>query len=171
MISKFFDKEPVIHHTVFVAQSAAVIGNVSIGEKSSIWFNTVVRGDVNYIVIGKRTNVQDNCVLHVTTDTYPLLIGNDVTVGHRVILHGCTVKNRVLVGMGAIVLDGAVLEQDSFVAAGSIVPPGFRVPEGKLVMGTPAKVKRDLTPDEIKGIRDSADNYVRNANNFLDNGF
>lgn len=171
MISKFSDKQPVIHHTVFVAESAAVIGDVSIGEESSIWFNTVARGDVNYIVIGKRTNVQDNCVLHVTTDTHPLLIGDDVTVGHRVILHGCTVNDRVLVGMGAIVLDGAVLEQDSFVAAGSVVPPGFVVPEGKLVMGTPSKVKRELTPDEIKGIRDSADNYVHNAKNFLDNGF
>lgn len=166
MISRFHDKEPQIHRTVFVANGAVVVGDVMIAEHSSVWFNTVARGDVNYIKIGKKTNIQDNSVLHVTTDTHPLVIGDEVTVGHRVILHGCTVRDRVLVGMGAIVLDGAVLEEDSFVAAGSLVPPGFSVPSGKLVMGSPAKVKRDLTEQELKSIRDSAASYVRNADRY-----
>lgn len=169
MISGFYDKKAQIHRTVFVANGAVVIGDVTIAEHSSVWFNTVARGDVNYIEIGKKTNIQDNSVLHVTTDTHPLVIGDEVTVGHRVILHGCTVRDRVLVGMGAIVLDGAVLEEDSFVAAGSLVPPGFNVPSGKLVMGSPAKVKRDLTEQELKSIRDSAANYVRNADRYMIN--
>lgn len=169
MISGFYDKKPQIHRTVFVANGAVVVGDVTIAEHSSVWFNTVARGDVNYIKIGKKTNIQDNSVLHVTTDTHPLVIGDEVTVGHRVILHGCTVRDRVLVGMGAIVLDGAVLEEYSFVAAGSLVPPGFNVPSGKLVMGAPAKVKRDLTEQELKSIRDSAANYVRNADRYMIN--
>ena len=166
MISEFYDKKPDIHDTVYIADNAVIIGDVSVDENSSIWFNSVVRGDVNYIRIGKRTNIQDNSVLHVTTDTHPLLIGDEVTAGHRVILHGCTVGNRVLVGMGAIILDGAVLEDNSFVAAGSVVPPGFVVPSGKLVMGAPAKVKRDLTEKEQQSIIESADNYVRNAKKY-----
>lgn len=171
MIKNINGKTPRINETAFIAEGAVVIGDVTIGSDSSIWFNSVARGDVNYITIGDKTNIQDNTVLHVTTDTHPLVIGSEVTVGHRVILHGCEVKDRVLVGMGAIVLDGAVLEDDSFIAAGTVVPPGFVVPSGKMVMGTPAKVKRDLTEAEIRAIRESADNYVRNSRNYIKNGF
>lgn len=167
MISELNGVKPNIHPTVFVASQAVVVGDVNIDEESSIWFNTVVRGDVNYIRIGKRTNIQDNSVLHVTTDTHPLLIGDDVTAGHGVILHGCTINNNTLIGMGAIVLDGAVIESNSFVGAGSLVPPGFRVPSGSLVTGVPAKVKRQLTEKEIQEIKKSAMNYVRNAKNYI----
>jgi carbonic anhydrase/acetyltransferase-like protein (isoleucine patch superfamily) len=160
MIKPYAGAFPKLHSTAFVAESAEVLGDVTIGEDSSIWFQAVVRGDVNFISIGARTNVQDGCVLHVTRDIHSLVVGDEVTVGHRVVLHGCTVKNRTLVGIGAIVLDGAVVEEDSMVGAGSLVPPGFRVPSGTLVIGVPAKVKRELTPEEVKHIKESANNYV-----------
>ncbi|MGH7885149.1 MAG: gamma carbonic anhydrase family protein [Thermodesulfobacteriota bacterium] len=167
MISELNGLKPNIHPTVFVARQAIVVGDVNIDEDSSVWFNSVVRGDVNYIRIGKRTNIQDNSVLHVTTDTHPLLIGDDVTAGHGVILHGCTINSNTLIGMGSIVLDGAVIESNSIVGAGSVVPPGFRVPSGSLVMGVPAKIKRELSEKEIKDIKKSAMNYVQNARNYL----
>jgi len=163
MIIKYKDKYPVISDTCFIADGADIIGDVKIGDHSSIWFKTVVRGDVNYIRIGNNTNIQDSSVLHVTTNIHPLNIGNDVTAGHRVILHGCTVKDRVLIGMGSIVQDGAVIEDDTMVAAGSVVTQGTHLPSGKLVMGVPAKIKRDLTAEEIESIKQSADNYVRNS--------
>lgn len=169
IIKKFFQKIPDIHGTAYIAENAVVIGDVKIGKESSLWFNTVARGDVNYITIGERTNIQDNSVLHVTTDTHPLVIGSDVTAGHGVILHGCMIMDRVLIGMGSIVLDGAVLEQNSMVAAGSLVPPGFVVPSGKLVMGSPAKVRRDLSGQEIENIVLSASNYVKNSRNHINN--
>lgn len=167
MIDEINGKSPEIHPTVFVAPHAVVIGDVKIDEESSIWFNTVVRGDVNYIRIGKRTNIQDNSVLHVTTDMYPLEIGDNVTAGHSVILHGCTVHDRALIGMGATVLDGAVIESDSLVGAGSLVPPGFVVPSGTLVVGVPAKVNRKLSQNEIEGIKHSATNYVVNSRKYF----
>ncbi|MBI2487216.1 MAG: gamma carbonic anhydrase family protein [Deltaproteobacteria bacterium] len=160
MIKPYGGAFPKLHPTVFVAESALVIGDVIIDEDSSIWFQTVIRGDVNFIGIGTRTNIQDSCVLHVTRGTHPLMIGDKVTVGHRVVLHGCTVENSVLIGIGAIVLDGAVVEENSIVGAGSLVPSGFRVPSGTVVMGVPSKVKRELTPEEVKGIEQSASNYV-----------
>lgn len=169
MINEFNGIEPEIHPSVFIAPQAVVIGDVKIDEESSVWFNTVIRGDVNYIIIGKRTNIQDNSVLHVTTNTHPLVIGNEVTAGHGVILHGCTVEDRALIGMGAIVLDGAIVKSDSMVGAGSLVPPGFVVPSGVLVMGIPAKVKRELTENEINEIKQSSVNYVRNSMNFINN--
>ena len=160
---------PKVHPSVFIAKQVVVIGDVEIAEESSIWFNTVVRGDVNYIRIGKKTNIQDNSVLHVTTNTHPLVIGDEVTAGHGVILHGCTIESRALIGMGATVLDGAIIENNSLVGAGSLVPPGFKVPSGTLVMGVPAKVKRDLSKAEIEDIKKSAANYVRNSRNFISN--
>ncbi len=169
MISELNGIFPEIHPTVFIADQAVIIGDVKIGEESSVWFNTVIRGDVNYIRIGKRTNIQDNSVLHVTTNTHPLVIGDEVTAGHGVILHGCTIKDRALIGMGATVLDGAVVESDSLVGAGSLVPPGFKVPSGTLVMGVPAKVKRNLTNKEIEDIKVGASNYVRNSRSFIEN--
>lgn len=163
MITKFKDKFSEIADTCYIADDADVIGDVVIGEHSSIWFKTVVRGDVNIIRIGKNTNIQDSSVLHVNSGTHPLHIGDDVTAGHMVILHGCTIKDRVLIGMGSIVQDGAVIESDTLIAAGSVVTQNSRIPSGKLVIGTPAKIKRDLTTEEIESIKISSENYVKNA--------
>ncbi len=160
MIKPYNGVFPKIHPTSFIADSAQVIGNVTIGKESSVWFQTVVRGDVNFIQIGDRTNIQDSCVLHVIGDTSPLIIGDDVTAGHRVVLHGCIIKSRVLVGIGSIVLDGAVVEENSIIAAGTLVPPKFRVPSGTIVMGVPASVKRELKPEEFEHIKQSAMNYA-----------
>lgn len=160
MIKQYKDKTPQIADTCYIADDAVIIGDVEIGPHSSIWFKTVVRGDVNYIRIGENTNIQDSSVLHVNSVTHPLVIGN---AGHMVILHGCTIKDRVLIGMGAIVQDGAVIESDSLIAAGSVVTQDTHIPSGKLVMGTPAKIKRDLTQNEINNIKESSVNYVNNA--------
>ena len=151
---------PKIPDSVFVAPGAAVIGDVILGEDVSIWYGCVVRGDVHEIRIGARTNIQDLSLVHCTKDIWPTHIGSDVTVGHRVTLHGCTVKDRCLIGMGAIVLDGAVVEEGALVGAGSLVPPKMVVPAGTLVMGSPAKVKRELSPEEIANFGKSAAHYV-----------
>jgi carbonic anhydrase/acetyltransferase-like protein (isoleucine patch superfamily) len=127
----------------------------------------VIRGDVNYIRIGDRTNVQDLSMLHVTHDTHPLIIGNDVTVGHHVVLHGCTIKDRVLVGMGAIIMDGAVIGEDSVVGAGALVTEGTIVPPKSLILGSPAKVKRTVTETELAWIKESAENYVKYAGLYI----
>src|SRR5512138_3709206 len=156
-------KAPRVAATAFLAEGSFVTGDVEIGEHSSVWFGTVVRGDVNHVRIGARTNLQDQSTVHVTSGTHPTVIGDDVTVGHKAVLHGCTVHDRSLVGIGAIVLDGAVVGPDAMVGAGALVPPGMVVPPGKLVLGAPAKVKRDLTPDEIAALRDSAARYARYA--------
>ncbi len=153
-------KSPKIHETAYICESAYVIGDVTIGEHSGIWFGSVVRGDVHYIRIGARTNIQDLCVIHVTNGQYPTTIEDDVTVGHQVTLHGCHVKSRVLVGIGARLLDGVVVESDSIIAAGSLLAPGTRVPPGVLMMGSPAKPKRDLTDEERTWIMKSSKNYV-----------
>ncbi|HZX13430.1 MAG TPA: gamma carbonic anhydrase family protein [Thermodesulfobacteriota bacterium] len=160
MIKSYNGIFPKIHSSVFIADSAEVIGDVTIGEESSVWFQTVIRGDVNFIKIGARTNIQDNSVLHVTHNTHPVIIGNDVTAGHRVVIHGCTISDYVLIGIGAIVLDGAIVEENSIVGAGSLVAPGFKVPSGTVVMGVPAKVKRELSPEEVMQIKQSAVNYI-----------
>lgn len=144
-----------------------VIGDVVMGEDCSVWFHAVIRGDVHYIRIGNRTNIQDLCMLHVTHDTHPLLIGNEVTVGHHVVLHGCTIKDRVLVGMGAIIMDGAVIGEDSVVGAGALVTEGTIVPPQSLILGSPAKVKRPVTEQELRWIKESAENYVRYARKYL----
>ncbi len=153
-------KAPRVAASAFLAEGSVVVGDVEIGDGSSIWFGTVVRGDVNHVRIGARTNVQDQSVVHVTSRTHPTVIGDDVTVGHRAVLHGCTVNDRCLVGIGAIVLDGAVVGPDAMVGAGALVPPGMVVPPGKLVLGAPAKVRRDLTPEEISSLKTSAASYV-----------
>ena len=151
---------PRLHPTVFVAETGVVVGDVEVGERSSIWFGAIVRGDVNHVRIGARTNVQDLTVVHVTGGKHPTTIGDDVTVGHRVVLHGCTVHDRCLIGIGAIVLDGAVVGPDAMVGAGALVPPGMVVPPGTLVLGSPAKVKRPLTPEELAFFRTSAERYA-----------
>jgi carbonic anhydrase/acetyltransferase-like protein (isoleucine patch superfamily) len=154
---------PSIPESVFVAPGAHIIGDVAIGERSSIWFNATVRGDVHFIRIGSETNIQDNSVLHVTHDTGPLIIGNRVTAGHSVTLHACTIEDETLIGMGAVVLDGAVVESHAMVAAGALVPPGMRVAGGTLVGGVPAKVLRELRPEEIDELSRSAARYVAYA--------
>lgn len=151
---------PKLHESVFVADGARVIGDVEIGKDSSVWFNTVIRGDVHSIKIGERTNIQDNCVLHVTHNKYALRIGSNVTIGHNAVLHGCTIGDWCLVGMGAIILDNALVNSRSLVAAGSLVPENFEVPGGTLVAGVPAKIKRALTTEEEAFLERSALNYV-----------
>ncbi len=160
-------KFPEIHKGVFIASGAIVIGDVVIGENSSIWFNTVIRGDENYIRIGSRTNVQDNCVLHITHKTQPLFVGDDTTIGHSAVVHGCRIKNMCLIGIGAIVLDGSVVGEQSIVAAGSVVKEGMIVPPRTLVAGIPAVVKRDLTQEDIDYIMSLANNYVEVAKSYL----
>ncbi|HOJ17419.1 MAG TPA: gamma carbonic anhydrase family protein [Ignavibacteriaceae bacterium] len=152
---------PEIDDTVFLASGSKIIGDVKIGKYASVWYNTVIRGDVNYIRIGEMSNIQDCSMLHVTNKLFPLNIGNKVTVGHSVTLHGCTVQDLTLIGMGAIVLDGAVVESNSMVAAGTVVRPGFVVPSGKLVGGVPGKVIRDLTDKEIAEFEESALRYKK----------
>ncbi len=151
---------PQIDSTVFLAPSSCVIGDVCIKEKSSLWFNVTVRGDVNYIRIGRRTNIQDGCVVHVTLETHPTIIGDDVSVGHNVTLHGCTIHDKCLIGIGAKVLDGSVIGKSSLVAAGSLVAPGTKIPPRSLVMGSPAKVKRELTDAECDDMHAIAERYI-----------
>ena len=162
-IRAFQGMAPRLHPSVFVAEGAHVIGNVEIGEESSVWYNTVLRGDVNTITVGARTNIQDLTMVHVDRGTHPTRIGDDVTIGHHVVIHGCTSGNRVLVGIGAIVLNGVVIEDDAFIAAGSLLTPGLRVPSGSMVMGSPGKVRRQLTDAEREGLLTSAAGYVLNA--------
>jgi carbonic anhydrase/acetyltransferase-like protein (isoleucine patch superfamily) len=160
MIRTYKGIRPKLDARAYVDASAQVIGAVELGEDASVWMNTVVRGDVNRIRLGARTNVQDNCVLHVTAQ-HPIVLGDDVTVGHSVTLHGCTVERHCLVGIGAIVLNGAVVGEESIVAAGALVPEGMQVPPRSVVMGAPAKVKREVTEEERAGLRRYAENYVR----------
>lgn len=157
----FKNKMPKIHETVFIADGVKIIGDVEIGEYSSVWFNSVIRGDVHFIRIGSKTNIQDMSMLHVTHDTYPLIIGNKVSIAHSVSLHGATIEDNCLIGIGAVVLDGALVKNNSFVAAGALVKEGFVVPERTLVAGVPAKVIRDLTSEEIQDIEQTAKNYIK----------
>jgi len=161
------NKYPQLADSVRIFPGVKIIGDVKIGENSSIWFNAICRGDVNYIRIGKRVNIQDLSLLHVTSGKYSLEIGNDVTVGHSAKIHGCTIGNNVLIGIGAIILDGAIVEDNSLVAAGAVVRPGFVVPSGKLVAGVPAKIIRDLTDNEINEIGESASHYVNYSSKMI----
>jgi carbonic anhydrase/acetyltransferase-like protein (isoleucine patch superfamily) len=161
MIRIFKNHAPRVAPSAYVDESAQVVGNVVIGEESSVWMNAVVRGDVNHIRIGSRTNIQDGTVVHVMRDpSHPTTVGDDVTVGHGVVLHGCTVANRCLIGMGAILLNGSSVGEDCIVAAGTLLPEGMAVPARSLVMGSPGKVRRPLTDDEVAFILQSAQNYV-----------
>jgi len=160
MIRTYKGIKPILGARAYVDPSAQVIGAVELGDDSSVWPNTVIRGDVNRIRLGARTNVQDNCVLHVTAQ-HPTVLADDVTVGHSVTLHGCTIESRCLIGIGAIVLNGAVVGEESIVAAGALVTEGSHVPPRSLVMGAPAKLKREVTEDERAGLRAYAERYVR----------
>jgi len=160
MIMAFRGILPQVADGAFLAPTATVIGNVHIGAESGIWFGVVLRGDVNRIRIGRRTNLQDGTIVHVTSGTHPTLIGDGVTVGHGVKLHGCTVADGCLIGIGAVVLDGAVIGEMSMVAAGTLVVPGMVVPPRSLVVGSPGKIKRSLTDEECEQLAMLADRYV-----------
>ncbi len=168
VILSYKSVKPKIAADVFIAPGAFVIGDVEIGKGSSIWFNTVVRGDVNYIRIGENTNIQDLSMVHVTTAKYPTIIGNGVTVGHRVMLHGCIIGNNCLIGMGAIILDGAEIGDNSLVAAGSLITQGKKFPPGVVIMGAPAKIVREVTPEEIQEFKRLAHHYKNLASTYIE---
>ncbi len=157
----YLGKLPVIAAGAFIDETAQVIGDVVIGAESSVWMQVVIRGDVNYIRIGDRTNVQDGSVVHVQNETHPTVIGNDVTIGHGAVVHGCTIHDRVLIGMGAVILNGAVIGEDSIVAAGTLVTERSVIPPRSMVMGSPGKVRRTLTDAEVATILEFSGNYVR----------
>lgn len=160
MIYEFLNKSPQFDDSVFIAPSADIIGDVKIGHQSSVWFNVTIRGDVNWIEIGDRANIQDNSSVHVTNQTFPTSIGNDVTIGHNAMVHGCTIHDRVLIGIQSTVLDGAEIHSDVILAAGSLVPPGKVLESGYLYMGSPAKKYRKLTDSEVQSIQQNASSYV-----------
>jgi carbonic anhydrase/acetyltransferase-like protein (isoleucine patch superfamily) len=160
------DYKPVLGEGVYISESADVIGRVFIGNHSSIWFNSVVRGDINDIKIGENTNIQDLSVLHVV-EKLPLIVGSGVTVGHKVTLHACEVEDNCLIGMGAIILDGVKIGKGSVVAAGSVCPPGKQYPEHSLILGSPAKVVRKLTPEETSQYSNHFQNYIEAKDSFL----
>lgn len=153
------DSVPKVHGSVFLADGSRIIGDVVLNEMVSVWYNAVIRGDVHSVRIGRGTNIQDNCVVHVSHDTEPAIVGSDVTVGHGAIVHSCTVEDRCLIGMGATVLDRAIVRSESMIAAGALVPPGFEVPSGMLFGGVPAKMMRELTAGERASIAESAARY------------
>jgi len=167
MIRGYAGKKPALGKGVFVAETASVVGDVVIGEQSSIWYGTVVRGDVMPVRIGARTSIQDNTVIHVTSDFSGTTIGDDCTVGHAAIIHACTVEDFCLIGMGSIILDGARIGRGSLVGAGALVTPGTDIPPGSLVIGSPAKVKRPLDDKEREQIRYGAAHYVELARAYL----
>jgi len=167
MIIPFDNKSPLVHPTAFVAENAMVIGDVEIGEDSSVWFGSVIRGDVNYIRIGARTNIQDHTIVHVNTGTHPTILEDEITVGHRVTLHGCYVESGCLVGIGSIILDGVRIGNQSLIAAGSLLTPNTQIPPRSLVMGAPAKVKRALTDDELANISRNWQSYVDLKNKYV----
>lgn len=160
---------PRLHPSVFAAEGARIIGDVEIGEDSSVWFNAVIRGDILPIRIGNRTNIQDGCVLH-TKDGFPLSIGNEVTFGHAVTAHGCTIGDLCLLGIGCVVLDGAVIGRGSVIGSGAVVPPGTIVPPHSLVMGVPGKVVKDLGAGSAERNRALSDSYVRYARSYSEKG-
>src|SRR5262249_43456540 len=166
MIVAFEGHRPRIDPTAFVPDAAVVVGDVIVGPQSSLWFHTVVRGDVHHVRIGARSNVQDNATVHVVRERLPTILGDDVTVGHNVVLHGCRVEDGCLIGMGAVVLDGAVVGARSLVGAGALVTPGTVIPPQSLVLGSPAKRVRALNDAELERLRVSAANYVALAERY-----
>ena len=175
MILQYKNDFPKIDSTAWIAPSADIVGDVEIGEDSSVWFGCVVRGDVHFIKIGKRTSIQDMSMIHVTHfkkekkigDGNPCIIGDDVTIAHKVMLHGCKIGNACLIGMSATILDGAEIGYESIVGAGSLVTKNKKFPPRSLIMGSPAKVVRTLTDEEVKGIYDNAKHYVEYKNDYI----
>lgn len=167
MIHTYKGVTPKVHPSAFVAASAQVIGDVELGEESSVWFTSVLRGDVNYIRVGRGTNVQDGTVIHVNRRGSPTILEDYVTVGHAARIHGCHIRSHCLIGIGAIVLDGVVLEEECLVAAGAVVAPGTRAPRGSVLMGSPARVKRQATEGDLDLIKRSAQNYIALRGDYL----
>lgn len=160
MIKSFQNKTPKIHETAFIAENAVIIGDVEIGDSASIWYNCVLRGDVNFIRIGAKSNIQDGTIIHVSRETHPTIIEPEVTVGHSATLHGCYVETGSLIGIGSTILDGARIGKNSLIAAGSLVTPNTIIPERSFVLGAPARVKRELTDEEVENIQKFWQNYV-----------
>ncbi len=167
MIRKYKGRTPQIAATAYIDAAAVVIGDVTIGEHSSVWPCTVIRGDVHYIRIGACTNIQDGCVCHVMKDEYPLILGDGVTVGHGVVLHGCTIESRCLIGMGSIILNGAKIGAGTIIAAGTLVPEGTVVPPSSLFMGHPGKFRRGLTTEDLESIDQYAARYVEYKETYI----
>jgi carbonic anhydrase/acetyltransferase-like protein (isoleucine patch superfamily) len=163
VIRAYLGKLPVLGQGAWVAETAVVIGDVTLGENASIWYGAVLRGDSEKIRVGRNTNIQDNSVIHVDSGGFPTNVGDDVTVGHAVVLHGCTIRSGALIGIGAIVLNGAEVGEGSLIAAGSLISPGTKIPPGVLAMGAPCRVKRELTEAEKQELRESPPHYVQLA--------
>ena len=161
MIKTYRGIIPEIHETAFIAENAVIIGDVDIGEESSVWYNCVIHGDVNFIKIGARTNIQDGTIIHVSSDTHPTVLEDQITVGHNAVIHGCRIETGSLIGIGATILDGAHIGRYSLVAAGSLVTPDTQIPPNSFVIGTPAKIKRQLTAGEIKNLDRFWQNYTK----------
>lgn len=166
MIREYQGTNPTIDSSCFIAETAAIIGRVTLEENVNIWYGVVLRGDDNYIKVGKNTNIQDNSVLHIS-NKFPCIVGENVTIGHGAVVHACTIGNNVLVGMGAVVLNGAVVEENVIIGAGALVPQGKTIPKNSLVLGSPAKVVRQLTEDEIENLQERADDYVTLSKKYL----
>lgn len=164
MIKDYKGNSPDISNCCFLAENSDVIGSVYIGEKSSIWYGSILRADLGSITIGEGSNIQDSCVIHVDKD-FPVIIGNNVTVGHKVIIHGAKIDDNVIVGMGSILMDGVKVGKNTIIGAGSLLPQGKEFPDGVLILGSPGKVVRNLSEDEIKSIEESAKHYVELAEN------
>jgi len=167
MIRSFNSIHPKIHETAFITENAIIIGDVEIAEDASVWFGSVLRGDVNYIRVGARTNIQDMTMIHVSSKGLPTILEENITVGHRVTLHACHVESGCLIGMGAILMDSVRVGRNSLVAAGSLLTPGTQIPPNSLVVGSPARVKRELTRDELASLEQSWRNYVELKNRYL----
>ena len=167
IIRSFSNKTPALGEQCFVAETAVIIGDVEVGARSSVWYGVVLRGDVHHIRIGEEVSVQDNSVVHVTSGQHATIIGDRVTIGHSVVLHGCTVGDECLIGMGAIIMDRAVIGKNCVVGAGALVTPGTEIPEGHLALGSPAKVSRPLTEEELRWVSSSAKHYVHLASRYL----
>ncbi|MCX7760270.1 MAG: gamma carbonic anhydrase family protein [Hydrogenothermaceae bacterium] len=170
IIKPFKGKYPKIHPSAFIAENAVIIGDVEIGEGCSIWYNVIIRGDVNYIRIGDRTNIQDGTIIHVDHKRYPTIIGSNVTVGHNVMIHACTIEDYCLIGMSSTVMDGVVVGKQSIIGAGALVTPGKIIEPQSLWAGIPAKFVRKLTEEELSWLEKSAENYVKYKNIYLEEG-
>ncbi|MEJ5172882.1 MAG: gamma carbonic anhydrase family protein [Hydrogenothermaceae bacterium] len=170
IIKPFKGKYPKIHPTAFIAENAVIIGDVEIGEDCSIWYNVVIRGDVNYIRIGDRTNIQDGTIIHVDHKRYPTIIGSNVTIGHNVMIHACTIEDYCLIGMSSTVMDGVVVGKQSIIGAGALVTPGKIIEQQSLWAGVPAKFVRKLTEEELSWLEKSAENYVKYKNVYIEEG-
>lgn len=167
IIRKFAGKKPKIGEGCFLAETSVLIGDLELGNRSSVWYGAVIRADVHYVRIGEDVSVQDNTVIHVTSGQHPTVVGDRVTIGHSVVLHGCTVGDDCLIGMGAIIMDRAIIGANCVVGAGALVTPGTEIPEGHLALGSPAKVSRKLTDDELRWISTSSEHYVDLAAQYL----